>query len=313
MTPATNSPLSAGKHGTAIGWTHWPDTRGETVVDVTGCDPASPGCGAPLGPGKCYSAVQSGDTGPRGLANHPRYLGVADANGFTGVVRMHPEMLEVPLHHRTRRTYFHNSMSDTLHPKVTDSFIAAHLAVAGWCQWHNFLNCSKRHARLPALLRSAAFAGMVEANYRSRFGPAAPALPWPLPNVAWGLSVEDQERADIRMPYLARSAEHAECLFVSAEPLLGPVSLRRWLTEFRPGQLWVIAGGQSGAGYQPLNLNHARRLRDDCAEFGIPFFFKQVGGRFPSTGGKELDGREHAEFPAMAYREVPPWRTASTR
>lgn len=308
----TLTPLGpVANHGTAIGWTHWPGTKGETLVDTTGCDPVSPGCGHDLGPGNCYSATLSSDEGPRGLAKHPRYRGVAVNGRFTGVVHTHAEMLTVPLHHKMRRTYFHNSMSDTLHGRVADGFIAAHLAVMAWCLWHNDLNLTKRHGRL-SLIGFPSFRDLVEANYRRMFGPDAPDMPWPLPNVAWGVSVEDEQRADLRMPHLVRAAEHAACVFVSAEPLFARPRLRRWMPEFPPGKLWVIAGGQSGPGHQPLDLDHAREIRDDCAEHGVPFYFKQVGGPRPTSGGKLLDGREHLEFPPMAYREAPPWRKAPT-
>lgn len=294
----------APRHGTAIGWTHWPGTRGETLVDVTGCDPASAGCGFPLGPGHCYSAVQSSSHGPRGLAKHPKYAGVAVDGQFTGLVRIHPDLLEEPLHHRMRRTYFHNSMSDTLHPKVPDWFIAWHLAVAAYTSRHNYLELSKRHARLAALLRSTQFRGQVEDRYHGRFGPDAPPIVWPLANVAFGVSVENQEAAEVRMPKLVEAAEYAACVFVSCEPLLGEVDLTPWMGQIEPGKLWVIGGGQSGKDYQLVNLDHLRRLRDDCAAHGAPYYLKQIGGARPTSGGRTLDGREHNEFPAMAYRAV---------
>lgn len=60
---------------------------------------------------------------------------------------------------------------------------------------------------------------------------------------------------------------------------------------------WVIVGGESGPGHRPLNLDHARALRQQCQLWDIPFFFKQVGGRTPTAGGDLLDGRQHKEFP----------------
>jgi protein gp37 len=60
---------------------------------------------------------------------------------------------------------------------------------------------------------------------------------------------------------------------------------------------WLIAGGESGQGFRPMNVDHARELRDACVERGIPFFFKQVGGRTPKAGGKLLDGREWCQMP----------------
>jgi protein gp37 len=70
----------------------------------------------------------------------------------------------------------------------------------------------------------------------------------------------------------------------------------------QPGRLidWVIVGGESGPGHRALDLDHARALRDQCAEEGVPFLFKQVGGRHPTSGGDLLDGVQHKAFPARA-------------
>jgi len=48
-----------------------------------------------------------------------------------------------------------------------------------------------------------------------------------LPNVWLGVSVEDQQRADERIPLLLQTP--AAVRWISAEPLLGPVELSRWL------------------------------------------------------------------------------------
>jgi len=64
----------------------------------------------------------------------------------------------------------------------------------------------------------------------------------------------------------------------------------------------VIVGGESGAGHRTLDIDHARFLRDQCAEAGVPFFFKQVGGQYPTSGGDLLDGVQVKEFPARAQR-----------
>jgi protein gp37 len=295
----------AHKHGTAIGWTHWPRTKGETLVAVTGCDPASRGCGFPLGPGRCYSAVLSSSHGPRGLARHPKYEGVAGDGQFTGLVKLHPGAFDEADHWRNRRTIFETSMGDWLHPKVSDEFVALSVAVTAGTRRHNWLKLTKRHARLAALFRSPRFRDLVLTEYRRRYGHSAPLFDWPLPNLALGVSVEDQEAADMRMPWLVEVAEHCACAFVSNEPLLGDTDLTPWMPLFPPGKLWVISGGQSGKDYQPVNLGHLRRVRHDCAHHGVPWFLKQIGGPRPTSGGKTLDGREHLEFPAMAYRTWP--------
>jgi protein gp37 len=115
---------------------------------------------------------------------------------------------------------------------------------------------------------------------------------WPLPNVWLGVSVEDQERADERIPDLL--ATPAAVRFLSCEPLLGPVDLREWLPRFRDGGArdfassrpwgspfldWVIAGGESGPNSRPAHPDWFRSLRDQCAEAGVSFFQKQITDR----------------------------------
>lgn len=294
----------AARHGTAIGWTHWPNTTGETLIAVTGCDPVSPACGIPLGPGYCYAAVLSSSFGPVGLARHPKYEGVAVDGQFTGLIKLHADVFEQADRWRKPKTIFEDSMGDWLHPKVPDEFIALSVAVTAGTYRHNWLKLSKRHGRLGALIGSTRFRDLVLTQYRRRYGPSAPLFDWPLPNLALGVTVEDQTRAGWRMPELVKAAEHAACCFVSAEPLLEQVELTPWMPQFPTGKLWIIGGGQSGPGYQPVDLDHLRRLRDDCATHQVPFFLKQIGGPRPTSGGKQLDGREHNEFPAMAYREL---------
>jgi protein gp37 len=112
------------------------------------------------------------------------------------------------------------------------------------------------------------------------------------PNNAWiGTTVEDQQRANERIPLL--TALPAPVRFLSCEPLLGPVVLDPSVNF--PD--WVICGGESGPGHRLLDVDHARSLRDQCESYGIPFFFKQVGGRTPTAGGNELDGVTHHNFP----------------
>lgn len=79
--------------------------------------------------------------------------------------------------------------------------------------------------------------------------------------------------------------------FLSCEPLLGPLSLDL------SGIHWVIAGGESGADFRPLDLDWARSLRDQCFETGVAFFFKQIGGRTPKSGGRLLDGKIYDAYP----------------
>jgi protein gp37 len=122
---------------------------------------------------------------------------------------------------------------------------------------------------------------------------------WPH-NVWIGTTVEDQQRANERLPKLL--ALPAPVRFLSCEPLLGPVDLSPWLNIGFNAPEWVIVGGESGPKHRPLNLDHARGLRDQCAAACVPLLFKQVGGRTPTQGGDLLDGRTHKAFPSVHSR-----------
>ena len=60
---------------------------------------------------------------------------------------------------------------------------------------------------------------------------------------------------------------------------------------------WVICGGESGPDARPFDLAWARELRDQCQQAQVPFFFKQIGGRYHNSGGRKLDGRTWDEMP----------------
>jgi protein gp37 len=129
------------------------------------------------------------------------------------------------------------------------------------------------------------------------------------PGHVWiGTSVEDQQRADERIPILLEV--DAAVRFLSCEPLLDMLDLKPYLTPGRdvteanpdapdrsitrgreggcgtwersaPLQ-WVIAGGESGPQARPMDPAWPRRLRDQCAAAGTDFFFKQWGEYAPS-------------------------------
>lgn len=108
------------------------------------------------------------------------------------------------------------------------------------------------------------------------------------PNVWLGTSVEDQTRADERIPQLLQIP--AKVRFLSCEPLLGPVDLRLndefpssdgCYEDARHGLHWVIAGGESGPHARPMHPDWARSLRDQCQAASVPFLFKQWGNHLP--------------------------------
>lgn len=109
----------------------------------------------------------------------------------------------------------------------------------------------------------------------------------PPENVWIGVTMEDQLRADLRLPALLDIP--AVVRFVSAEPLLGPLDLSvcydGFIERIHPGIDWVICGGESGPGCRPMKTAWASSLRRDCRNAGVPFFMKQLGGH-PDKGEK---------------------------
>lgn len=112
---------------------------------------------------------------------------------------------------------------------------------------------------------------------------------WPA-NVWIGTSVENAFWAERRLPILSRLP--AVVRFVSAEPLLESYPLRDCAID------WLIAGGESGRSFRPLDIEHVRHLRNECVDRGIAFFFKQWGGLTPKRHGRVLDGEQWSELPA---------------
>jgi protein gp37 len=111
----------------------------------------------------------------------------------------------------------------------------------------------------------------------------------------WGVSVENRQHGLPRMDHLR--AAPAAVRFLSVEPLLEDLG-----TIDLTGISWVIVGGESGPGARPMHGEWVRGIRDQCADAGVAFFFKQWGGTRKSLTGRTLDGRTHdARSPASPH------------
>ena len=296
---------------TGIEWTE------ATWNPVVGCDRVSPGCAhcyAKTLHDRRHAAVQ------RGAELAPQY-----ALPFE-VVQLMPNRLDVPLHWRTPRRVFVNSVSDLFHDDVPDEFIEQVFTVMAKAERHTFQILTKRPARMLNWFMGRALVGTGEELLRAARGR------WPLPNVWLGVSVENQRWANERIPLLLETP--AAVRFLSCEPLLGPVELDRWLLVhkhwrsedslphapwhppyprhwYEPQALvaadwschiqWVIAGGESGRGARPCELDWLRSLRDQCQAAGVAYFLKQLGGTTNKRGGDKalLDGQRYVEMPAI--------------
>lgn len=196
---------------------------------------------------------------------HPRYK-----NGFN--LTLHDDLIKLPLTWVKPRQVFVNSMSDLFHEAIPLQFIASVFETMAKAKQHTFQILTKRSDRLTEL---------------------APFLPW-LPNIWMGVSVENQQYIH-RIDHLRETPSFVR--FLSLEPLLGPLDN---LDLY--GIHWVIAGGESGPGTRPVDVNWIRSIRDQCLESGVPFFFKQWGGVHRTKAGRLLDERTWDEYPMIALR-----------
>jgi protein gp37 len=193
---------------------------------------------------------------------------LAFPNGFGLTLR--PHKLLDPIKWKTPSMIFVNSMSDLFHREIPLDYIAQVWDTMLRADHHIYQILTKRTHRMAHILRT---------------------MEVPIPEHIWlGTSVENQTFADSRIPALLSIP--APVRFLSAEPLLGPLDLSRYL----PGLHWTIDGGESGPHRRPANPDWFRAIRDQCIMAGVPYLHKQ-GNAFRSGQDRELDGRTWDEYP----------------
>ena len=285
----------------------WTDA---TWSPITGCSVVSPGCT------NCYAMRLAGTR----LVHHESRAGLtSDTKAgpvWTGEVRFNEQWLDQPLRWRKPRLIFVCAHGDLFAENVPDEWIDKVFAVMALAPQRTFQVLTKRSARMRE------YCSNVENHWRigkqqrvlaEDWGAPRPTAYtdlsqdgiWPLPNVWLGVSVEDQKRADERIPDLL--ATPAAVRWISAEPLLGPVDLtaldaesERGFGEINaltgvvyagaavkggPRLDWVVVGGESGKGARvwPGFEDACRSLRDQCRSAGVPFFMKQMQGARKAT------------------------------
>lgn len=201
---------------------------------TTGCSPVSAGCA------HCWAR--------RFAQRHRGRFGYQAADPFRPTC--HPDRLEEPLHWRSPQTVAVSFMGDLFHEAIDAYFIGRVLGTALVAPHHRFLVLTKRPERLRDLARG---------------------LPLNAPNLWLGVSVEDQQTADERIPILI--ATPAVYRWVSIEPQIGRVSLDpAWLM----GLDWVVQGCESGPRRRPFDIAWARNIRAECAAARVPYYLKQL-------------------------------------
>ena len=223
---------------------------------------------------------------------------------------------------------FIEDMSDLFGEWVPDALIDQVFAVMALRYDVTFQVLTKRADRVRAYLGAPGRDDIVfEAGTGWRMGRFANAI-FPLPNVWIGVSAEDQQNADERIPLLLETP--AAVRFVSIEPMIGPVDLNcivpaklrpeyendpiveldalsgLWsgIDEYTPGRAhldWVIIGGESGPHFRHMDPEWARDLVGQCRDAGVAVWFKQMSGLRPGTA-PTLDGIEYHEWPRTRVR-----------
>lgn len=313
----------------------WTD---ETWNPLAGCSLVSPGCT------NCYAMgfanILLDKPGSHYEGTTKRVNGKAV---WTGKVTLAPDhILAMPYKWKKSRMVFVNSMSDLFHEDVPDGWIMNILRIIAENPQHTFQILTKRPARARAFFekwcdvnyeqepqlvqgpdevrrvhkdgRAELFAAMLESWGKPPAGAAFPFYDWmhgmkywpqTFDNVWLGTSVEDQRRANERIPQLLHTPA-VGVRFLSMEPLIGGVDLNGlaapakkdpdkvpmvketalYTAKDRPAILpahdlnkidWVIAGGESGPDARPMHPDWVRFTRDQCVTAGVPFFFKQWG------------------------------------
>lgn len=272
---------------------------------VTGCTKISDGCT------NCYAEKMAKRLKGR--------FGYPEEDPFTPT--FHPDRLTEPISWIKPKMVFVCSMGDLFHEEISFQLTNAVFSAMADANQHIYQVLTKRPERMKEFFD-------IKSNMHG--------IKWqPSPNVWLGVSAENQEQADKRIPILLQVP--AAVRFVSCEPLLGLVNLTPYLSpptgEMSAGQRglnWIIAGGESGHKARPMHPDWATSLRDQCKEASVPFFFKQWGAWWPNCqgcgsflddfdplpktyvtndymfykigkkhSGRILDGKEHNEYPEI--------------
>lgn len=223
---------------TKISWTD------ETWNPIIGCQQISEGCK------NCYAEKMAKRLCAMGKE---QYFPVVDPHGWTGKTNFVESQLEKPLKWKKPRMIFVCSMGDLFHKSVDFQDIIEIFLIMKKCPQHTFQILTKR----PDIMRD--------------FFEYAPNPYWGnLPNVWLGVTAENQEQANRRIPVLLKIP--AKVRFVSVEPMLSEVIIKD-IDKLD----WIICGGESGHNARPMHPDWARSLKDQCESANVPFFFKQWG------------------------------------
>ena len=265
-----------------------------------------------------------------------RYEGLTDHDGhWTGKVVCREDLLDLPV--RTRKPTLWSVWTDLFHEAVCARTMGGDVAMSDFqlsafrtmtrARRHRFLVLTKRAEQMEPAMRWAHWAEVDNPMAPDYWGgPGQEVVYWPVPNIALGVTAEDQPQAEARVPKLLETT--AAMRFVSLEPLLGamrmdgpnsfPLTLRA-LPNFRavrdrsypfgfrtdpagvrPALDWVIVGCESGPGRRHTRIEWVRDVARQCQEAGVPVFVKQIEVPGSLAPAATVDRRRHQCFRASS-------------
>lgn len=252
---------------------------------LTGCSRISAGCK------NCYAHRAAA----RYAANPklPQYT--EEISKWNGTVELVESQLNKPLRRRKPTKFFTCSMSDIFHESVPFEWIDLAFGIMALCPQHTFQVLTKRPERMLSWSKQThrdnwvnavnKYAEqhvdkLVDGTIKLDTSIRDPALT--LPNVWLGVSVENQQSVDERIPILLEVPAAAR--FISAEPLIGEIDLGHYLCDYwRQGLTignyldWVIVGGESGIGARECHLGWIKSTIRQCESAKTAVFVKQLG------------------------------------
>lgn len=224
-----------------------------------GCSRVSPGCT------NCWSSEMNN-----------RFRGRSfDQSDWDFV--LNAKKLTAPLRARTPKTYFVCNSMDLFHHSVPDEFIHRMFQVMIESGQHTHLVLTKRIERAVPVIED------VIAEYGGD---------WLPPHIYIGTTIEDQKRADQRLPHLIKIPAKR---WVSCEPYLERIFLYDWREKLD----WVVLGVESGPRRRHIEMHHCHNFMINCRHVDLPLFVKQL----------DIDGKcvhDIEKFPAsLRVRELP--------
>ena len=306
-----------------IAWTE------KTWNPVVGCTKVSLGCKNCYAEFMAFRLANMGQKKYQRVIYHPDIVFEEKKGKWNNKIYCDESALDNITPRQKAKMIFVCSMGDLFHESVPFEFIAKVWKVIAFCEQHIFQVLTKRHDRMLEFVKWLENKYCYDGGklmFKGDNGVGYQYKEWPLPNLWLGVSAENQEMADKRIPILLQIP--AMVRFVSLEPLLGPVDLTaiKWgylektsgcskpvvyntLESYKGhgGIDWVIIGAESKGQYpgRRCKINWINNIVAQCETANVPCFVKQLHECYATTLVLEKDSEKliSAGYPQQYPKE----------